>query len=349
MTLLLFASDRLGGHEPPPGHPERPERSDVMHVVAGRWRERGVEVREPHRATRAQVTRVHDESYLDHLAATSGRAVVLDPDTFTSPESYDVALLAAGASIGAVDAVLDGAADRAAALIRPPGHHAGRSQARGFCILNNAAIAAAHALARGVRRVAVVDFDVHHGNGTQEIFEHDPRVLYVSVHQYPFYPGGGWLTEVGTGDGEGYTVNVPLDAGATDADYDLVFRAIVQPVVSQFDPGLLVVSAGYDAHARDPLGGMRATESGFARMAEHLAAASDQCCGGRMVLTTEGGYELKALAASLDATLQVLSGQGGHPGQDALAPDAPAPGTPARAAAALAQLRPVQGRYWRGL
>ena len=342
MSLFVLHADRLARHTPPPGHPERPERQDVMHVVAERRRERGATVAEPEPASREQILRVHTPSFVERLEATAGMAVMLDPDTFTSPESWDVTRLAAGAAAMAVDAVLDGDASRAAALVRPPGHHSGPDRARGFCLLNNVAVAAAQALARGVPRVAVIDFDVHHGNGTQEIFEADPRVLYVSTHQWPFYPGGGLVTEVGVGRGEGFTLNVPLERGATDGDYDIVFRDLVMPVVRLFSPGVVLVSAGFDAHERDPLGGMRMSEAGFALLTRYLVTAADECCGGRMVLVTEGGYDLEAFAASLDAALAVMAGREPLPAAAVLEP-------PTRGLAAVTQARAVQARYWRGL
>jgi acetoin utilization deacetylase AcuC-like enzyme len=351
MSLLILSSDRFAGHEPPPGHAERPERSDVLEAVAGEWRRQGAEVIEPRPATREQLCRVHDESFVDAIASTSGHATMLDEDTFTSPESFDVASLAAGAAIEAVERVMGGSATRAAALVRPPGHHAGPDAARGFCLFNNAAAAAAHALALGAPRVAIVDFDVHHGNGTQEIFHADPRVLYLSLHQFPHYPGTGWASEVGGGEGAGYTINVPLDAGATDADYDLVFCELVVPVLREYSPGVILVSAGYDAHEQDPLGGMRVTTGGFARMSRHLVGAAERCCAGRLVMTTEGGYELKALAASLDATLRAMADQGGRQARSGGADDGVARcSRPAiRGETALAAVRAAQARYWRGL
>lgn len=344
MALLVLNADRFALHTPPPGHPERPERQDVFHVVAQSWRARGALVEEPSPATREQVARVHTQGFLDVLESVAGTASMLDPDTYTSPESVDLALLAAGAAAGVVDAVLDGRASRAAALVRPPGHHSGADRARGFCLVNNVAVAAAHALARGVARVAILDFDVHHGNGTQEIFEQDPRVLFVSTHQWPLYPGGGLVDEVGSGPGEGFTVNLPLDAGATDADLDVVYRDVVVPVTLAFAPELMLVSAGFDAHERDPLAGLRMSEAGFASLMRHIVGLADRCCGGRVVLTTEGGYDLPALAASLDACLGVMAG-------------APAPAVPPevlaqdtrRGSQAVAQSRRVLSRYWRGL
>jgi acetoin utilization deacetylase AcuC-like enzyme len=351
MPLLIVSSDRFAAHEPPPGHAERPERGEVMEAVAGVWREQGAEVVEPAPATLDELGRVHEERFVAAIASTSGHATMLDEDTFTSPDSFDVAALAAGAVIGAIERVLASESTRAAALVRPPGHHAGRDAARGFCLFNNAAVAAAHALALGAGRVAIVDFDVHHGNGTQEIFEADPRVLYVSLHQYPHYPGTGWASEVGVGDGAGYTVNVPLDAGATDADYELVFSELVGPLLREFTPAVIIASAGYDAHEKDPLGGMRVTTGGFASMSRHLVRAADQCCAGRLVVTTEGGYQLTALAASLDATLGAMaSPRGGARSSPDDNPHAAGRRAPAdRGERALANVRAAQSRYWRGL
>jgi acetoin utilization deacetylase AcuC-like enzyme len=279
-----------------------------MDVVADRWRARGIDVIAPRPATREQLLRVHDGEYLRRIAETAGRAVKLDPDTFTSPESHEIALLGAGAAVDAVERVMRGSHHTALALIRPPGHHAERDRAMGFCLFNNVAVAAAHARAGGAARVAIVDYDVHHGNGTQHIFEADPDVLYVSTHQFPYYPGTGAADEVGVGAGRGFTVNLPLEVGAVDEDYQAVFSAVVVPVLKQFAPDLLMVSAGFDAHERDPLGGMRLSTDAFAAMTMELRRVADECCGGRMVVVSEGGYDLHAFSASLDAVTETLSG-----------------------------------------
>ena len=258
--MLLISSPRFQEHTTPPGHPERPERAEVFDQVAAAWRERGGRVVEPRAATREELLRVHDAAHVDAMEATSGRAVMLDADTFTSPESYEIALLAAGAAVQAAEYALD-TKEPAFALVRPPGHHAERDKAMGFCLFNNIAVAAAAAVARGLSRVAVVDIDVHHGNGTQWMFYADPKVLYVSTHQSPFYPGTGATDETGTGAGKGFTFNVPLAAGATDADYAAAYRTIAG-VLEKYAPELLLVSAGFDAHADDPLASMRMTTAG---------------------------------------------------------------------------------------
>jgi acetoin utilization deacetylase AcuC-like enzyme len=308
----IFSSSRFAEHVTPPGHPEAPERADVFDAVALAFRRRGGSVVEPRAATREELERVHSPAYLDAIARTSGRAVALDADTFTSPESCDVALLAAGAAIEAVESAAEKRRS-SMALVRPPGHHAEADRAMGFCLYNNVAAAAAHALARGAARVAVVDYDVHHGNGTQWMFYDDPRVLYVSLHQHPFYPGTGAADEAGVGAGEGLTVNVPLEAGATDADYDAVFTALVVPVLRRFSPEVLLVSAGFDAHEHDPLASMRVTVEGYAAMTRHLQRVADACCGGVMTLVTEGGYDLPALAACLLAAIGVLESRDASP------------------------------------
>ena len=199
-----------------------------------------------------------------------------------------MALLAAGAAIGGVEAIVQSRATRVMALVRPPGHHAERDRAMGFCLYNNVAAAAAHALTLGMERVAVMDYDVHHGNGTQWIFYEDPRVLYVSTHQYPFYPGTGAAEDVGRGKGAGFTLNVPLEAGATDGDYDEVFKALVIPVIDQFRPELVLISAGFDAHEQDPLARMRLSTAGYAALTKSLCDAADRHCHGRIVAVTEG-------------------------------------------------------------
>jgi acetoin utilization deacetylase AcuC-like enzyme len=204
---------------------------------------------------------------------------------------------------------MQGRAANAFALVRPPGHHARPAEAMGFCLINNAAVAAEAARRAGAERVMIVDWDVHHGNGTQEIFASRDDILYTSVHQYPFYPGTGAAEEIGVGAGKGATVNCPLPAGQDDADYGAVFHDLFLPVGRAFAPNLIIVSAGFDAHARDPLAEMGVTERGFAAMASSLVELAEGSCGGKLVLLLEGGYDLAALASSVRATLEVLTGR----------------------------------------
>ena len=302
--MLLISSTRFAEHTTPPGHPERPERADVFTEVADAWREKGVRVIEPRPATRDELVRVHDAAYVDAIERTSGRAMKLDPDTYTSPESYEVALLAAGAVVQAAVHALE-TREPACALVRPPGHHAERDAAMGFCLFNNVAVAAAAAIARGLSRVAVVDIDVHHGNGTQWMFYTNPRVLYVSTHQYPFYPGTGAADETGSGEGQGTTFNIPLAAGATDADYARAYTAVAARL-EEYAPELLLISAGYDAHEDDPLASMRVSTDGYEAIVRTLRDAA-QRIGCPIALVTEGGYDLDAQRACLDRTIGVLN------------------------------------------
>jgi acetoin utilization deacetylase AcuC-like enzyme len=342
VPLVVFSSDRFADHLTPPGHPERVERAAALRRVTLGFRQSGGRVVEPVPATQAEVERVHDRDYVASIEQTAGRAVSLDPDTFTSPDSYAVALLAAGAAVGAVDAVLDGPpATRAFAVVRPPGHHAERDKAMGFCLFNNIAIAAAHARARGLERVAIVDYDVHHGNGTQWRFYDDPAVLFVSTHQFPYYPGTGAAGECGRGAGMGFTVNLPIVAGGTDADFERLFASVVLPVLRQFKPQLMLVSAGFDAHRDDPLGGMQLTTEQFGRMTAHLVAVADEHCDGRIVAISEGGYDLDALAGCARIVIDVLDAS--RRVDHFPAPDAPAP----RAEATLRAVLPEISGYWR--
>jgi acetoin utilization deacetylase AcuC-like enzyme len=340
VSLTIFTSPHFADHLTPPGHPERVERFEVMQVVAAEFGKRGGRVESPRRATDQEITRIHDADYLTSIKETAGRAVALDPDTFTSPGTFEAAYLAAGAAVTAVDHVMDGGAGtRAMALVRPPGHHAERARAMGFCLFNNIAIAAAHARARGLERVAVVDYDVHHGNGTQWSFYSDPSVLFISSHQYPYYPGTGAAGDTGTGAGAGFTVNLPMSAGATDADYELAYSQVALPVLAQFRPELILISAGFDAHMNDPLAGMRVTSPYFGRLTAAIAGIADTHCAGKLVAVTEGGYDLVALAESLRATIGALEGSG---------PSAAAPtGASPRGEAAVKAVRPRLIDHWK--
>ena len=290
-------------------HPESPERLagiyEMLDNPAMSWKFTHIEARE---ATHDEIAIVHSPSYIDFIASTEGKDIVmLDADTMTSPDTYSIAKLAVGGVCNAVDQVLDGSVDNAFAFVRPPGHHAGKENAAGFCIFNNIAIAAMHAILKHrLKRVMIVDWDLHHGNGTQSIFYKDPRVLYFSAHQYPYYPGTGSMQEIGQGKGEGYTINVPMKSGATDASYVNIFRKILEPVAMEYKPQLVLLSAGFDAYFNDPLGGMRITPDGFAALTRILLDIADKCCKGRFVSVLEGGYNVAGLAKSAKCVLEEM-------------------------------------------
>lgn len=295
-------------------HPERPERLEAARAGVEKASLDLTVQRLPARdASDDELNRVHREEYIALLGRAAGKQGHFDADTYFNSSSVAASRRAAGGAIALVDSLLNGEASHGLALLRPPGHHALSDRAMGFCILNNVAVAAAHARARGAERVFILDWDVHHGNGTQEIFYDDPSVLYASLHQFPFYPGTGAHDEVGTGDGRGYTVNVPLGAGATDAVYVAAFERILLPILETYNPDLVLVSAGYDAHSRDPLAEMSLTDAAYARMTRLLVERVPKGASGRFGIVLEGGYDLAALAASVKATLEALEPTGDMP------------------------------------
>ena len=306
MSIVLISSTRFVDHVTPAGHPERPERAETMASVAARFAGQGGTVLEPRLATDDDLARVHTPEHLESIAELRGRAAKIDEDTFTSPDSDEIARLAAGAVLTGIDAVLGGAPrSRALVMVRPPGHHAEADRAMGFCLYNSIAVGAAYARANGCARVAICDYDVHHGNGTQWIFYEDPAVLFVSSHQYPFYPGTGAASETGRGAGVGFTLNMPLAAGTKDAEVERLYAEVAIPKVRAFKPDLLMISAGFDAHEQDPLGQLRMTTDGFGRLTKSLVFLADEVCNGKVVLVTEGGYDLEALSACLESVIGV--------------------------------------------
>jgi acetoin utilization deacetylase AcuC-like enzyme len=309
---VLVADRRYMRHFAGRAHPERPERVGAIIEMTEHLTRPDLKTYSPREASFDEITLCHRADYVAAVARTAGvERADFDPDTHTSPETWNTAVLAAGGVLTAAEAVLDGEARNAFAVVRPPGHHALPERAMGFCFFNNVAIAAAWLVhMRGLRRVLIVDWDVHHGNGTQKIFYQSPQVLYISTHQYPFYPGTGWLDEIGAGGGVGFTVNVPLPASFGDAEYLRVFDTLLMPIARQFKPEFILISAGFDSHFRDPLGGMRVTEKGFAAMARRMKRLAAESCDGKIVAALEGGYDLKALA---DSSREVVEEFGREP------------------------------------
>jgi acetoin utilization deacetylase AcuC-like enzyme len=296
-------------HRAPSGHPERPARAEA---VRDALTAAGIATRGTHVATRmatdAELARVHGAAYLDELIrVVPGHSGWLDADTYFSPGTWDAARAAAGSTTQLTLDVLHGRFAHGLAVVRPPGHHATRDRAMGFCLLNNVAAAAAAARAEGAARVAILDWDVHHGNGTQDIFWEDPDVLYLSVHQFPFYPGTGAPTEVGGPGALGATVNVGLPGGCGDAEYAAVFDHVFLPKLAAYKPDVLLISAGFDAFQHDPLAGMKVSFAGFAAMARRLRAAADRWSGGRVVAVLEGGYDLDGLGGGMTEVLSALA------------------------------------------
>lgn len=289
-------------------HPERPERIEAMIEMAESLHRPDLAFHAPREATLEEIELCHQRDYVAIVQRTASvDRYDFDPDTHASRDSYATAMLAAGGVLTAVEAVIDGDADNAFAIVRPPGHHALPARAMGFCFFNNVAIAVRWLLERrGLKRVMVVDWDLHHGNGTQEIFYESPAVLYTSTHQFPHYPGTGSLHEIGAEAGTGYTINAPMPAEFGDAEYLRFFDELILPIGRKFNPEFILVSAGFDCHWRDPLGAMRVTEEGFAAMARRVKALAAECCGGKLVAALEGGYDLEAIANSGRAVIEEL-------------------------------------------
>ncbi len=325
---VVVEDPRYQEHRSPAGHPERPERLLAVHQAVlglgdalGRLDSRA--------ASDDELLLVHPPAHLAVIeAAVKAAPGHLDPDTYVSPRSLEVARLAAGSTVDLARSVARGEVPSGLAAVRPPGHHAEADRAMGFCLFNNVAIAARALQAEeGVERVLVLDWDVHHGNGTQHLFEADPSVLYVSTHQYPYYPGTGAFGEAGIGDGLGTTFNVPMPAGCGDAEYLGVMRRLVVPAARWFRPDVILVSCGFDAHESDPLASMQLTGEGFRGMARIVRATADEVCGGRLALVLEGGYAARGLEEGTRAVLDVLLEPAGAPLPTGPEPDA---GTPLR-------------------
>lgn len=279
-------------------HPECPERLESIYNML---KETDIisklKIMDPVDATDEQILRVHSEPYYETIKRTKGtKTYKFDQDTSSNSYTYEAALRGSGGFISGLNKVLNNELDIVFALLRPPGHHAESDKAMGFCFFNHVAIAAAHLLSQGVKRVLIFDWDVHHGNGTQHIFYKNPNVLFASIHQFPFYPGTGSLNETGSEDGLGFTVNIPVPPMLNDDDYNYLLDAIMSPVIEQFKPDFILVSAGFDAYYVDPLGGMQITEKGFAQLTRFMINAAEKHSKGRLGLVLEGGYNVQGLA-----------------------------------------------------
>jgi acetoin utilization deacetylase AcuC-like enzyme len=334
----IVVDRRMLAHDPGHGHPERPDRLRVLldHLSGAP----GLVRLGARPASEDEIALVHTPELVERIAATEARpSVILDPDTRTSPGSWQAARLAAGGLLDLCDAVLAGEVANGVALVRPPGHHAEPARAMGFCLFNNIAIAAAHLRRCGVARVCIVDWDLHHGNGTQHVFEGDPDVLYVSTHQYPFYPGTGAIDEVGIAAGAGRTLNLPFPAGFGDREFERAFQEVIVPVCRQFAPEFVLISAGFDCDIRDPLGGLAVTPAGITAMARALAGLGEECAHGRVVGVLEGGYDLEAIVDGVDALLATLRGSVRRLPM--------ATGDPRRLDPLLERIRVAHGAYWR--
>jgi acetoin utilization deacetylase AcuC-like enzyme len=311
MATGVVFSEEFKKHVTGQGHPESPARMDaVARALAAPSLSAKLRAVTPRPAEKEQILLVHWEHLYDEVQATTSRdRTYLDSDTVASRDTATTAHLAVGGVLTAVEGVMEGKLSNAFALVRPPGHHAKPDKAMGFCIFNNLAIGAKYALRRyKLQRVMIIDFDVHHGNGTQKAFYTSPEVLFVSLHQSPHYPGTGSLGEVGRDEGEGYTLNVPLAAGLADRDYLRILRDVVVPVGIEFNPELILVSAGFDAHRNDPLGGMLLSHDGYAAMTGEILRLARTTCEGRAVFALEGGYHLASLERSIVSVLGVMSG-----------------------------------------
>lgn len=311
MSTIYVTHPRYEEHDSP-GHPEHAGR---IRAIWRRLDETGLAARmnavEAEAVDEDLLLTVHTKTYLELLNRLPGygRTVHLDTDTYANPHSYEIARLAAGGTVRAVDAILSGTADNGLAVVRPPGHHAMPDHGMGFCLLNNVAIAARYAQKQyGIERVLIVDYDVHHGNGTEAMFFDDPSVLFISTHQSPLYPGSGALEDIGAGAGRGNNVNIPLPSGHGDATFSLIFDNIVWKLAQRFQPGLILVSAGFDAHWVDPLAAMQLSLTGYAHLSSELVRMAQMLCGGKIAFVLEGGYNLDALSYGVSNVARLLLG-----------------------------------------
>jgi acetoin utilization deacetylase AcuC-like enzyme len=306
----IVVDERYQDHYTGRNHPERPARINTLLSLVQEYQRPGLKHFAPRTATPEEIALIHDPAHVGRVAATAKQNYfAFDADTPVSSHSYATALLATGGLLTLLEAIMTRDVDNGFALVRPPGHHAERNRAMGFCLFNSAAIGAQYLREKfGLKRILLMDWDLHHGNGSQHSFYDDPGILYVSTHQYPYYPGTGAAEEAGQGQGEGYTVNLPIPAGWGDVEYQELFQTLIDPICRQFDPEFVLISAGFDAHTRDPLGGMELTEEGFGTMARVLLRIARDHAQGRCAAILEGGYDLEGLQKSTRRVLDEMSG-----------------------------------------
>ncbi len=345
-SLAIIKDDRYLEHNAGEGHPESPDRLRVIHALLDR-EFAGLSVIVPRLATESELALIHDPFYIQAVAKTAGKVhSQLDPDTGLSARSYEIARLAAGGLLNGVDALLNPQSairnpQSIFAFVRPPGHHAEPGRGMGFCLFNNIAIAAEYAKQKyGLQRILIVDWDLHHGNGTQNAFYDDPGVLYFSSHQYPYYPGSGNFNEVGSGPGEGFTVNAPFPTGFGDAEYWRVYETVLKPIALEYRPELVLVSAGFDPYKDDPLGGMNVSGEGFGALAGIVRSIADRTCEGKVLVALEGGYNPQGLKEGVRSVLNTLLGQAPH-----YAGGGPAPA----AEQVIKKIVAIQKKYWKVL
>ena len=327
MTTGVVSDKRFMDHDMGASHVESPRRVEVLNRMLEEDPPVPYLAIEPRPATDEEVGWVHERGYIDLVRSTAGKTVPLDMDTIAGPKTFATALLATGGFLKSLDLIMDRAVRNAFALVRPPGHHAEASQALGFCFFNNVAVGAEHLVRNhGLRRVLVVDWDLHHGNGTEHVFYARRDVMYFSTHQIPLYPGTGAVRSFGRDDGYGYNLNVPLLAGKGDADYLHIFERILAPVAAQFKPEFILVSAGFDIAAGDPLGGMAVTPAGFGLLTASLLAMAERTAAGRLALVLEGGYDLRALRDGVREVLKTLAKRDSPPAGGSPLPTPPSGG-----------------------
>ncbi len=308
MKTGIFIDELFLKHDTGPYHPERPQRLEaIMERLQSKNLINKLFMLKKRYASKKELELVHSSNYIDYVQYVSNKGGgYLDGDTVVSAHSFDAALLAAGSGLEALDNILENKIESALLLIRPPGHHSLKNRGMGFCLFNNIAICARYAITKGFKKIVILDWDVHHGNGTQDEFYKEKEVLFISIHQYPFYPGTGAMDEIGEGEGANFTLNVPMQKGSSDSDYKKMFENVILPKIYEYEPELILISAGFDAHELDPLGGIELTTNMYEWMTNKIVEIAKQYCNNRIISFLEGGYSIQALQESVQVHSEVL-------------------------------------------